>query len=56
MDNDYQPFEESLQHKNQNETMQETEENFKDTIINSFSEEKIIAKMTNPTEGLENKF
>lgn len=36
--------------------MQETEENFKDTIINSFSEEKIIAKMTNPTGGLENKF
>lgn len=35
--------------------MQRAEENFKDTIINSFREEEMIAKMTNAIGGLENK-
>lgn len=55
MDNDNQPLEESLHHGNQNETMQKTEENFKDTTVNEFREEKMMAKMTNPIGGLENK-
>lgn len=37
------------------EMMQRAEDNFNDTTINSFWEEKIIAKMTNPIGELASK-
>lgn len=35
--------------------MQRAKENFKDTIVSSFRKEEMIAKIANPTGGLENK-